>query len=118
MTIHTREIGKVNPAAGNTVVHLRDRLHLHGVDHLPAAIEQSRRTPVRSPVLVARDSTLRWKAGERLNHAFEQVCVRFGDNEAFFQAHAEVIGEKPGQHQEMNLFFEGGTWASPPVTVS
>ena len=33
-------------------------------------------------MLVARDSTLRWKAGERLNHAFEQVCVRFGDNEA------------------------------------
>jgi ATP-dependent Lon protease len=27
--------------------------------------------------------------------------VRFADNEAFFQAHAEVIGEKPGQHQEI-----------------
>src|SRR4029078_5632947 len=27
--------------------------------------------------------------------------VRFTDNEAFFQAHAEVVGEKPGQHQEI-----------------
>src|SRR4029079_13293724 len=27
--------------------------------------------------------------------------VRFADNEAFFQANAEVIGEKPGQHQEI-----------------
>jgi ATP-dependent Lon protease len=27
--------------------------------------------------------------------------VRFADNDAFFQAHAEVIGEKPGQHQEI-----------------
>jgi ATP-dependent Lon protease len=27
--------------------------------------------------------------------------VRFGDNEAFFQAHAEVIGEKSGGHQEI-----------------
>ena len=27
--------------------------------------------------------------------------VRFAENEAFFQAHAEVIGEKPGQHQEI-----------------
>src|SRR5215475_12062217 len=27
--------------------------------------------------------------------------VRFTEHEAFFQAHAEVIGEKPGQHQEI-----------------
>ncbi|HTV88778.1 MAG TPA: endopeptidase La [Stellaceae bacterium] len=27
--------------------------------------------------------------------------VRFAENEAFFQAHAEVIGEKPGAHQEI-----------------
>jgi ATP-dependent Lon protease len=27
--------------------------------------------------------------------------VRFADNEAFFQAHAEVIAEKPGAHQEI-----------------
>ncbi|HVC57527.1 MAG TPA: endopeptidase La [Stellaceae bacterium] len=27
--------------------------------------------------------------------------VRFAENEAFFQAHAEVIGEKPGTHQEI-----------------
>ena len=26
---------------------------------------------------------------------------RFAENEMFFQAHAEVIGEKPGQHQEI-----------------
>src|SRR5947209_6426807 len=26
--------------------------------------------------------------------------VRFTEHEAFFQAHAEVVGEKPGQHQE------------------
>ena len=25
---------------------------------------------------------MRWKNGERLNHAFEQVCLRFGDNDA------------------------------------
>src|SRR6266853_118481 len=28
------------------------------------------------------------------------VIQRFADNEAFFQAHAEVIGEKPGTQQE------------------
>src|SRR5437764_107512 len=27
--------------------------------------------------------------------------VRFTEHEAFFQAHAEVVGEKPGQHQEI-----------------
>src|ERR1700691_477891 len=27
--------------------------------------------------------------------------VRFAENEMFFQAHAEVIGEKPGSHQEI-----------------
>src|SRR5688500_16751122 len=27
--------------------------------------------------------------------------VRFADNEAFFQAHAEVVGEKPGAQQEI-----------------
>src|SRR6266513_4403098 len=27
--------------------------------------------------------------------------VRFADNESFFQANAEVVGEKPGQHQEI-----------------
>src|SRR5437016_5196505 len=27
--------------------------------------------------------------------------VRFADNEAFFQANAEVVGEKPGAHQEI-----------------
>jgi ATP-dependent Lon protease len=27
--------------------------------------------------------------------------ARFAENEAFFQAHAEVIGEKPGAHQEI-----------------
>src|SRR5215204_6407402 len=27
--------------------------------------------------------------------------LRFAENDAFFQAHAEVIGEKPGQHQEI-----------------
>src|SRR5213078_1992361 len=27
--------------------------------------------------------------------------VRFTENEAFFQAHAEVVDEKPGQHQEI-----------------
>lgn len=83
MTIHTREIGKPrlrHPA--DTVVHLHDHIHLHGVDHLPAKLEQFERTPVRSPALVARDTTLRWKDGERLNHAFEQVCLRFGDNDA------------------------------------
>ena len=37
---------------------------------------------MRSPALVARDTALRWKDGERLNHAFEQVCLRFGDNDA------------------------------------
>ena len=61
---------------------LRDRIHLHGADHLPAKLELIERTPVRSPALVARDTVLRWKDGERLNHAFEQVCLRFGDNDA------------------------------------
>ena len=84
MTIHTREIGKLRarPSTDSTVVQLRDQLHLHGTHHLPAAIEEFQRTPVRSPALVARDNTLRWSEGERLNHAYEQVCLRFADNDA------------------------------------
>ncbi|HKY86846.1 MAG TPA: Pls/PosA family non-ribosomal peptide synthetase, partial [Pseudorhodoplanes sp.] len=83
MTIHTREIGKLRSRhSTDTVVQLRDRIHLHGADHLPAKLEVVERTPVRSPALVARDTVLRWSEGERLNHAFEQVCLRFADHDA------------------------------------
>jgi len=84
VTIHTREIGKLGSphSAGDTVVHLRQQVRLHDAGDITVALEQFERPPLHSPVLLSRDTALRWKDGERLNHAFEQVCLRFGDNDA------------------------------------
>ena len=83
VTIHTREIGKSGTRrTGDTVVHLRQHVRLHDAGDLTVALEQFEQPPLHSPVLLSRDTALRWKNGERLNHAFEQVCLRFGDNDA------------------------------------
>lgn len=83
MTIHTRAIGKSGARrTGDTVVHLRQHVRLHDAGDLTVALEQFEHPPLHSPVLLSRDTALRWKNGERLNHAFEQVCLRFGDNDA------------------------------------
>ncbi len=86
MTIHTREIGRSGSPhqAGDTVVHLRQQVRLHDAGDITVALDQFEQPPLHSPVLLSRDTALRWKEGERLNHAFEQVCLRFGDNDAIF----------------------------------
>src|SRR5258708_7515130 len=79
--MHTREIEKLR-STGDTVVQLRQHVRLHDAGDITVALEQFERPPLHSPVLLSRDTSLRWKNGERLNHAFEQVCVRFGNNDA------------------------------------
>ena len=64
-------------SVGETVTQLRPL-----VQALPLTdgIETTRQ---RAPQIVVREhanNAVRWKAGERLNHLIEEVCIRFADS--------------------------------------
>lgn len=56
--------------------------HVRSADNPVVAFERFERTNDRTPVLSSQDGTPRWKDGERLHHLLEQVCLRFGANDA------------------------------------
>jgi non-ribosomal peptide synthetase-like protein len=74
-----REVGR--QTTGATVTQLRPQARA-----LPAAetpeIVRHRFGPPQIVVREHANNAVRWKAGERLNHLLEEVCIRFADHDA------------------------------------